>query len=474
MIHQTIFTAGLFSIAASGLSQTKPNILLILSDDHSVPQLGCYGNPDLKTPNLDWLAKEGIRFNRMYTTSPQSAPSRKSILTGRSSIDLGVSRFTAPLPRDVITLPEKLRDAGYYTGFLGRMHHTDGPGKLTGISEQVFNEYNLRVAQDRVDHPISGRGDERNTELFEEFLNAVPAGKSFFLQLSYSDPHRAWTASAFEPDPNKLHVPTRFPDTPLVRKDLAMCYGEIQRLDHNIGKVWEILRNREILDNTIIIFMGDNGVALLRGKGSLFELGINVPFLIRWPGFIKADIVSDAILSAEDILPTLIEIAGAEMPEKVTGISFLPVLKGEKTSVREYAFAARSAHSSALPGSNGAFDQIRCVVGARYKLIYNALWNLPEYTPMADSHHKTDIARQMLNDLKNRQKAGTLPEKFNILFKTPRPIFEFYDLVHDPDEFNNLIDNTKYETEIIKLKEVLQRQMILNWDYLPLPVIDQD
>ncbi|MCK4855371.1 MAG: sulfatase-like hydrolase/transferase, partial [Bacteroidales bacterium] len=151
-------------------AQDRPNILLILSDDHSVPYLGCYGNPDLKTPNLDKMASEGALFQRAYTTAPQCVPSRAGILTGRSTVDIRMTRFSAPLPREIITFPEVLRENGYYTGICGRSYHLDGSGRKPEITIETFDKNNLQTFRHRVDYLNQGR-DMEVIKLFQEFLS---------------------------------------------------------------------------------------------------------------------------------------------------------------------------------------------------------------------------------------------------------------------------------------------------------------
>jgi arylsulfatase A-like enzyme len=263
----------LFLAAGAKLYARKPqpNILLILSDDHSAPFLGCYGYPDLNTPNLDKLAAEGIRFDNAYTCAPQCVPSRATIMSGRNVIDIEMSRFSAPLPREVKTIPEYLRETGYYTGICGRSYHLDSSARKAKETVDAFKKHNLVTFPDRVDYLNTG-ADDQVLGQFQEFLNGNDGDKPFFMWMNYSDPHRPFDATEFEPDPHKITVPGVFPDTEEVRKDLAAHLGEINRLDMHIGQVLEELEKRKLRNNTIILFIGDNGAALLRGKGTLYDL----------------------------------------------------------------------------------------------------------------------------------------------------------------------------------------------------------
>ncbi len=413
--------AGLASAAQAAID--RPNILLILSDDHSVPHPGCYGNRDVKTPNLDRFAAEGIRFHRAYAACPQCVPARAALMTGRSPVGIQMTRFSAPLPMEVRTYPELLRAQGYFTGVAGRTYHLDGEaGATADITRDIYEKQNLRTFQKRLDFVRTG-STAKGIEQFSEFLDAKPKDKPFFLQLGSNDPHRKFVAGlAREPhDPARLTLPAHFPDTALVREDFGFYYDKISRLDDDFGRVMKLLAERGLAETTLAAFMGDNGAALLRGKGTLYEFGINVPLLLRWPGKIEPGRASSALVSGEDLAPTFLEAAGAAPPKEMTGRSFLKELKGETMAQRKYVFAERGAHHNYLPTQSAAFDLGRCLVGKRHKFIYNALWQLP-YQPV-------DFAEvPFWQDLKERNAAGKLtPELSRIYFSPARPMFELYD-----------------------------------------------
>src|SRR5687768_16090319 len=153
---------------------TRPNILVVLTDDHAAAHVGCYGNPDVRTPNLDRFAAQGMRFQRMYVTCPQCVPSRASLMTGRSPVAIQMTRFSAPLPADVKVFPELLRAAGYFAGVAGRNYHLDG-SRLPRESEAVFDKQKLRTFPSRLDYVKTG-GRAEMLDQFREFLDRVPKG----------------------------------------------------------------------------------------------------------------------------------------------------------------------------------------------------------------------------------------------------------------------------------------------------------
>jgi N-sulfoglucosamine sulfohydrolase len=440
-----------------------PNIVLIVSDDHSAPFLSSYGYAEIKTPNIDKLAKEGILYRRAYTTAPQCVLSRAAIMTGRNTLDIQMTRFSAPLDASVTSYPELLRKSGYQTGILGRNFHLDGNRRVPE-TVAVLEKYDLETFKNRVDYlNVSGNRDSIFFQ-YSEFLDKAPKGKPFFVQVGYSDPHRIFNAKQFEPDPEKISLPGHWPDTKLVREDFAAYLGEIQRLDSDVGRVLEDLKKRGLDQNTLVVFIGDNGGALLRGKGTLYNLGLNVPLIIRHPGLIKPGQVSDALVSGIDIAPTFLSVAGAAVPKNITGISLVPSFQDASFKGHDHIFAVRGAHGQGLPNNTADFDLGRTIFNRKYKLIYNAIWQLPYYP--------VDFAGQPFwSELKQQHADGKLDAKFDkLLFAEHRAMFEIYDEENDPLETNNLIGKAEVKDIEHDLKTRLQEWMILNRDYLPLPI----
>jgi arylsulfatase A-like enzyme len=461
----------LAGVAASAAGSPKPNILFVLSDDHTAAHLGCYGDTTVKTPNLDRFASEGIRFTKMFTVAPQCVPSRAGYMTGRSAVSVRMTRFNSPLPRDIATLPEVLKkEAGYYTGICRRSFHLDGPGlnRMGHVTKKAYEDNHLMTFEDRVDFLDRNSPRAQTKAKVTEFLGQVPQGKPWFLWVNFNDPHHPWDRDAVDPpvDPAQIKLPPHLPDLPGVRADLARYLGEIERADDEFQIVLDAVKASSSLDNTLIIFAGDNGHAFPHGKGSLYDPGLNVPLLIRWAGQIKPGQVSDVLVSGEDITPTCLEAAGVKPLETMTGKSLLPLLKGEKYTPREFIFAERGVHGSSNfteKTRSSGYDLARCVRSGKYKYIYNCTPWMP-YSPVdsaGDAGWKQMVAAH---------EAGKLPPAIDkTYFASPRPIFEFYDLDADPGELNNLAGKSEVEKEEAKLRQALIEKMILDWDYLPLP-----
>ena len=445
----------------------KPNIVFILSDDHSYPFLGCYGTNEMKTPNLDKFAGEGMKFHRMFVTCPQCVPSRASLMTGRSPVAARMTRFSSPLPRDEITFPELLRkDAGYFVGVLGRTYHLDGSGRGPEVSDRVFDEHHLRTFQDRFNY-VDSSNQEMVPARMKDFFDQRPKDQPYFLWVGFNDPHHPWNTGKHPPDPATLKVPGFLPDLPGVRDDLSRYMGEIEHADGDFQTVLDIIKDRAGLENTLIIFMGDNGMAFPSGKGCLHDPGLNVPLLAWWPGVIKPGGDSRVLISGEDIAPTCLQAAGLPVPDRMSGVSFLPLLKGETFQARHYVFGERGPHGGATFTEHtlaSSVDYSRSVRSDRYKLIYNVTPNLP-YAPVDSAG---DPGWQGM--IAAHQQSLLASEFETLYFTSPRPVYELYDLETDPSELHNLAGEKDTVAIQTGLREALQEKMILDFDYLPLPI----
>ncbi|MBG7613122.1 sulfatase [Polaribacter sp. BAL334] len=451
--------------------KNKPNILLILSDDHSYPHLGSYGDANVLkyqiTPNLDAFAKEGMRFDRAYTSAPQCAPSRISMFTGSSPVSIDVSRFGEPARKEVDFFTDILKANGYWVGLDGRNHHLDGAleGKNNRIDE-ILKMGGMKNLDERFDHVAKNNTKKDNLfkvpQRIHSILDEVPQNKPFFLYFGFNQPHRMFDDDFEEINPNDLVLPPDFPDLPEIRKDYARYLSEVRDMDKGFGLIMEVLKKRGIDKNTIVIFMGDNGEALLRGKGTLAGRGIHVPLLVRWPNQIKENTVTSALVSGEDIAPTILDIVGLKFTKDITGISFLNTLKDYESETRSYVFAERGFHAGPLTRTDG-LDLSRSVTSKKFHFVYNAL-------PKQEFAQVDMVKTFAWEDLVNSYKSNKLKELHNRLyFYNERPVFELYDLENDPYELVNLYGDKKYKEIEETLRNEMEKKMLLDHDFLPLP-----
>ena len=457
--------------AASVLSQKQkpaslPNILLILSDDHAAEFTGCYGNPVVRTPNIDRFASEGMRFTRFFCSAPQCVPSRTALLTGRSPVAARMGRFTSPLPPDIVTLPELLRsEAGYFTGICRRQFHLDGaPGPN---SKAVYEKYGLQTFQNRVDYLDRQSPRGMTAQRVNEFFDKRPANKPWFLWVNFDDPHFPWDNIPGGVDPKQIPVPKWLPDLPGVREDLRRYYDEVGRMDGEFQLVLDTVQKRAGLDNTLVVFAGDNGIPFPHGKGSLYDPGLLVPFVVRWPGRIQPGSVTNDLASGEDLTPTLLDAAGIRPAKGMTGISFLPRLRGQTYESRKYIFGQRLTHGG-RPFQEGTtthtFDLSRMVRSTKYKLIYNCTPGM-QYSPV-DSYYQASWMQMSEENAWGR----LAPHFAKAYFSRARPVFELFDMDADPNELNNIYGRPENAVLERELKLALQEKMIIDYDFLPLPL----
>lgn len=466
MLSVWLFAAAHYLAAAD-----RPNVLLILSDDHSVPHAGCYGDANCRrfniTPHLDAFAAEGMRFNRAYTAAPQCAPSRISIFTGRTPVALGVTRFAQPAKPDVPFFTDVLRSNGYWAGIDGRHQHLDGRVNDAPHIMETLKELGMRSLDTRFDHFVrsastKGANLAQVGEKVAAILDEVPAGKPFFLYFGFNQPHRSWGEDHDGIDPAQLVLPPDWPDLPEVRLDYARYLAEVRDLDTGFGLIDAMLEKRGIKDNTLVLFMGDNGEALLRGKGTVFDRGTHVPLLIRWPAKIKAGTTCDALISGTDLAPTILEAVGLKPAGGMSGVSFLPALLGQPFQGRAHVMAERGWHFGPITRTDG-FDLSRSIMTKRYHYIYNAIPDR-SYTPVDMPGGEAWTAVQAAHE------AGKLSKLHDRLyFQNPRPLVELYDLENDPFELHNLAGESPLRETEDQLRIEMEKWMIREGDFVPLP-----
>jgi arylsulfatase A-like enzyme len=396
-------TAGLAVSSSPGQTGARPpNIVFLISDDHSAPDLGCYGNQAIRTPNLDRLASQGVRYDRAYVTSPQCSPNRSAILTGEFPHTIGTSRLHVKMPERQTTIVEHLKERGYFIGAFRKVHQ--GP------------EFEKRLG--------FYRGPKA---AWKEFFDALPADRPFFLHAGFTDPHRPYSPGAVSPphDPAMVRIPEWLPDTPEIRRDLALYYDEIARMDRECGEILSLLDQRGLAENTLVVFTGDNGMPFPpRAKGTLYEDGIRVPLLARWPGRLKPGTVSTDLVSHLDLPVAWLAAAGVRKPAQMAGVDFL---SGER---RDHIFAERNWH--------GNFDPSRCIRTATHKLIFNAAPDAP-YRPISDLAESATWESYLA-----LAKAGKLKPAHATALEPRRPVIELYDLERDPKERNNVAESSGY------------------------------
>ncbi|MBK9166801.1 MAG: sulfatase [Bryobacterales bacterium] len=412
--------------ARMGSAADRPNIVWIFGEDMG-PQLGCYGYPLVTTPNLDRLAREGARFDRAFTTAPVCSASRSAFNTGVYQTTTGTHHHRSHrkdgyrLPEGVRLVSERLRDAGYFTANVLEF--------ASGIGGTGKTDFNFTV-----DKPFDGT-----------HWNQRKAGQPFFAQVNFRAPHKG---PAFKEarrqtnliDPQRVTLPPYFPDHAVVRDEVANYLDAINLLDSQVGVLLDRLERDRVLDNTAIFFMGDNGQCLIRGKQWLYDAGIHVPLLLRWPGVVRAGTVRDEMVLSLDMTATTLAAAGVSLPAAFDGRP----LVGAGARQRPYIIAARDRCDMTV-------DRIRCVRDTRYKYIRNFMPERP-YT-----QHNEYIQREYptLGVMKELHAAGQLDNTQSLFMAPRKPEVEFYDTAVDPHEVNNLADAPQHRKRVTAMAGLL-------------------
>lgn len=411
-----------------------PNIVMIFADDVSWNDLGCYGHPSIRTPNLDRLANEGLRFDNAYLTISSCSPSRCSLITGRYPHNTGAPELHTPLPEGQVLFPQLLREAGYYTVISGKQH---------------MGDYALTA----FDLVSKGKGPGREAD-WVPILKERPRDKPFFCWFASIDAHRAWQASQeYQPhQPSEVVVPPYLIDSEETRRDLAQYYDEISRIDYFTGQILDELDAQGIADNTLVLFFADNGRPFPRCKTRLYDSGIKTPLMVRWPAAIKAGGVSKSLVSSLDIGPTFLDLAGVAPDKRIQGVSFEKVLKQPETKVRDFAFAEHNWH----------------VFKAHERMVRSGDWlYIRNAWPEQRNLCVESIDFPSGKVLWERFKSGKLNEFQQDVFLKPRPQEELYLVTKDPYQFHNLISNPEHAAELARLRNALDQWTVQTGDTIP-------
>ncbi|MDO6436948.1 sulfatase [Cyclobacterium sp. 1_MG-2023] len=416
----------------------RPNIIMIIADDIGYEDLGSYGNEIAVTPVTDRIATEGIKFSNFFLTTSSCSPSRSSIISGRYPHNTGAAELHTEMPEQILTFPELLKEAGYFTGQSGKWHM--GPTPRKGF-DLIYDK-----------KPQIGDGGE---DYWVPLLKERPKDKPFFLWLAALDAHRPWGENEFSGahNPEDVNVPPFLANAVATKKDLANYYDEITRFDHYIGLVEEELERQGQLENTIIFILSDNGRPFPRSKTRLIDSGIKSPLLVKWPKGLKAGLKVDALVSSIDLAPTFLDLAGVEPPGNFQGKSFLTVLKNPYMPFRNYVFAEHNWHDQEA--------HERMVRTKDYLYIKNNRSQYANPGP-ADSNASDSYA-----DLKKLRDQGKLNPAQADIFVSPRPNEEFYRIDGDAFQLLNRATATEGKEELDLLRKALELWSIETDDSVP-------
>ena len=479
MKHFLFLCAVVFSVAPA--FGGRPNVLVAVSDDQSFPHASAYGDPVIRTPGFDEVAKNGMRFDNAFTPAPGCSPMRAAFLTGKYIWEIGAAGTHAShFSTDLKTFPNVLRDSGYSVGYTGKPW---GPGKFQ-ISGWKENPAGPSYNSKKLDAPkgISATDYFSN---FKDFLSEKEKDKPFCFWFGGHEPHRSFGKGLGKRSgmsPSEVVVPGFLPDAPEVREDLLDYYYEIQWFDNHLSRMIEHLREIGELDNTLVVVTSDNGMSFPRAKANLYEYGIHMPLAISLPNRFPKQQATDALVNLIDVTATIYDVCGVKPQMKISGRSLAGVLSGESAATWDAAFSGRERHSSSRWNSLGY--PCRCVRTKDYLYIknyaperwpagtpqkyaqarYDEEGTLVESTlgPAHGGYHDIDACPTLSFMIQNRTDPNVGP-----LFELSvgkRPAEELYDIRSDSACLRNLVGLDSHATVLQQMRERLSRKLTSTGD----------
>jgi N-sulfoglucosamine sulfohydrolase len=402
-------------LGAEDNAHQRPNVLWITIEDWSA-DLSCYGTKGLQTPHVDKLAAEGIRYERAFTTSPVCSTSRSAMMTGFHQNYIRANQHREynkqPLPHGIQPIPHLMKEAGYFTALMS--YKTDC-NFVPNTKQELFE--GVDWSERKPDQP-------------------------FFARITFGGTHRSWNR-----DPERLidiadvELPPYYADTPFIRRDWANGLEQMQLVDREVGTILKRLDDEGLADNTIVFFIGDHGRCHIRGKQFLYDGGIRIPMVMRWPGKVSPGQVSEDMVMSIDICATILEAAGVTPPVPLHGTSLLD----STISNRQYVFAARDKMDE-------THDSMRAIRSKNHKLILNLM---PE-RPWCQYNRYKEGAYPALAEMNVLNLTGELtPAQARFLAATKPPI-ELFDLAKDPHEVNNVAEAPQYADVLARLLAELE------------------
>lgn len=415
---------------AEAATAERPNILWLSCEDIS-PHLGCFGDEHAITPNIDQLARQGVRYTNAFTTAGVCAPCRSGIITGMYQTTIGTQhmRCNAKLPAMIKGFPSYLRGAGYYCTNRSKTDYQ------TGDLRDTWNE-------------SSGKAHWRNRKDRQPFFSVFNFTGCHESGIAGESKYRSVTARlkpSQRQDPQKLELPPYYPDTPIVREDWKRNYELITAMDAWAGDLIEQLKADGLYEETIIFFWSDHGVGLPRAKRWLYDSGTHIPLVVRIPekfrtsGQGEPGTVDDQLVSSIDFGPSVMNLAGLEIPEYMQGRPFVGPNPPEP---REYVFGARDRMDE-------RYDIIRSVRDKRYRYIRN-------YEPLKTYYQYMNTPEKgaTMKEIRRVHAEGKLPAAAKLFMAERKPVEELYDLQTDPHEINNLASDPRYAGRLRKMRQV--------------------
>ena len=401
--------------------RAAPNVVMIIADDQTWTDAGCYGNQIVKTPNIDLLASEGLRFDRAFTATAMCAPTRQQLYTGIFPVRNGAFPNHSKVKAGTKSLVHYYQEAGYSVGLCGKRHF--GPPESFPFETVPPAKLQAFIGQD----------------------------SPFFLVYASNSPHLPWNeGDAAIYDPQSFKIPPYMYDNAETRAALQNYYAEITDFDRELGELDKIIADAGKKQDTIFIYTSEQGAQFPFGKWTCYEVGLHVGFVMRWPGVIEAGRTTDAMVQYVDVLPTLLELCEIDCPTGLDGSSFAQVVLGEKETHNELVYGVHTTRGI-INGSQSY--PIRSIRDTRYKYIRN-LNHQTDFSNVLIKGDGSSYWKSWLRDASTDDKAKRLVDRY-----IKRPAVELYDLLHDPFEQHNLAGKPGYRKITRQLDGHLRKWM---------------
>jgi len=469
-------------VARFDAAESRPNILFCISDDQSYAHAGANGDPVVKTPGFDRVAREGLRFIHAFCDAPTCGPSRSAILTGQPIWRLEeAGNIHSTLPAKFATYTKLLEDAGYAIGFTGKGW---SPGRLEAGGRTV-NPAGPQFEGKKLKAPFKGITKKDYAANFDDFLAQVSEDQPFCFWLGTHEPHRGFENGAGRrtgKDPAKVVVPPIFPDHPIVRNDILDYYVEIEHFDRMVTRAIKTLEAVGQLENTIVVVTSDHGMPFPRAKASLYDDGARVPLAIRWSkGIRNSGRVVNSFVNLSDLAPTFLEAASLRPPQMMTAISLMDVFANKLKADRASAYIAMERHDGCRKGGKGF--PCRAIRTKDFLYVKN---HEPDRWPAGNPDREfcaryipfgeVDSSPTKTLIMDNKDKSAF--KHFYDLAFAKRPGEELYSIKSDPGQLVNLAGNPEFADMQKKMRSRLQKHLIKTkdpralgldapWDYYP-------
>lgn len=432
LITSCFFLTLSFQSSNDDFKKKHPNILWITVEDMSPQHLGCYGGKVAQTPNIDQLAREGVRYTNVFSTAGVCAPSRSAIITGMYQTSAGghnmrtlnnaatsksspVPGYSAVIPEDARCFPEYLRKAGYY---------------CTNNEKQDYQFEAPVTVWDENSKTADWRGRKTKNQPFFSIINLMTTHESQVF-MREKEPLTV--------DPKQVQLLPFYPDNEIIRTDVARFLTNVETMDKQVGEIIQKLKADGLYDNTIIFFYSDHGDGLPFVKRELYDRGLKIPLLIRYPNGKDGGKVDDQLISFVDFAPTILSLANIPIPKYIQGQAFLGKQKSRQK--RQYIYAARDRMDS-------EYDRVRAVSDGRFKYLKNYMPEKPYYQ---DIQYR--LSQKSMVEILRLRDEGMLDEVQMYWFRKTKPDEELFDVHSDPYELHNLANDSQYQDKLVELRK---------------------